>query len=238
MKQKNFRKGVATGWIVAIIAVVVAFGVFVGYTVSQKIASTDYDVAKYIAGNQHNGDIPDHIIGDKDAKVVIVEYADYQCPGCATMFPRLKKLLENYQPNEVALIYRSFLLSYHQNGTAAASAAEAAGLQGYWSEYATYLFANQSAWEYASADQRTDLFASYFEKLTEGKGNLEKFKEDMSSDAVSKKINFDNSLAKKVGVSATPSIYLDGEKIDFSGAKTEDDFLNLMKEKIAPKLGI
>lgn len=236
MKQKNFKKGIATGWIVAIIAIVAAFGAFVGYTVSQKTASTDYDTANYIAGNQYNGDIPDHIIGSKDAKVIIVEYADYQCPGCATMFPRLKKLLENYTEDQVALIYRSFLLSHHQNGTAAASAAEAAGLQGYWQEYATYLFANQSAWEYASADQRTDLFAGYFDKITEGQGDTEKFRTDMASKSVSDKINFDNGLAKKVGVSATPTIYIGNEKIDFSSAGTEEAFLTLMKGKIEDKL--
>ncbi|MBQ6394432.1 thioredoxin domain-containing protein [Candidatus Saccharibacteria bacterium] len=236
MKQKSFKKGVATGWVVAIVGVVAAFGAFVGYTISQKIASTDYDATHYIAGNQYNGDIPDHIIGSEAAKVLIVEYADYQCPGCATMFPRLKKLLENYSGDEVALIYRNFLLSYHQNGTAAASAAEAAGLQGYWQEYATYLFANQSAWEYASADQRTDLFAGYFDKVTEGKGDLAKFRQDMQSEAVSKKLSFDNNLAKKIDVSGTPSLYIDGEKIDLSGVKTEEDFLNFMKGKITDKL--
>lgn len=236
MKQKNFKKGIATGWIVAIIAIVAAFGVFVGYTVSQKTASTDFDTAHYITGNQYNGDISDHIIGSKDAKVIIVEYADYQCPGCATMFPRLKKLLENYSGDEVALIYRNFLLSYHQNGTAAASAAEAAALQGYWQDYATYLFANQSAWKYATADQRTDLFASYFDKVTEGSGDLDKFRTDMASKPISDKINFDNGLAKKVGVSATPTIYLNGDKIDFSSAGTEEAFLALMKGKIEDKL--
>ena len=58
----------------------------------------------------------------------------------------------------------------------------------------------------------------------------------MASDAVSKKINFDNGLAKKINVSATPSIYIGDEKIDFSGTSTDEAFIKLMQEKIDPKL--
>ena len=101
---------------------------------------------------------------------------------------------------KLAIVYRSFLLSYHQNGTAAASAAEAAGLQGYWKEYADKLFEEQSEWEYADTSERTELFNKYFKEVTNNKGDLDKFNQDIASEAVSKKISFDMGIGKRVDV--------------------------------------
>lgn len=134
--------------------------------------------------------------------------------------------------DKLGLVYRHFLLSYHQNATAAASAAEAAGLQGYWKEYADFLFANQSVWQYDSASTRINTFTSYFETVTDKKGDLEKFKKDLTSSEVKKKIEFDAGIAKKVEVSQTPTIIINGEKIDYSNHNSEEKFLSLLREKI------
>lgn len=222
--------------LVIIALIVLAFGGLITWTLVQKSASTNYDANSIIAGNEHNGNISDHVKGNPDAPVLIFEYADYQCPGCATMNPRINKLIDEYD-GKIGLVYRNFLLDYHQNGTAAASAAEAAGLQGYWKPYADYLFSNQSTWENASASQREELFTQFFNTITNNQGDTDKFKADMKSSAVRKKIDFDMGIAKKIDVSATPSLYLNGEKIDFSKAGTEDLFLKLMREKINPLLG-
>ena len=150
------------------------------------------------------------------------------------------------------MVYRSFLLSYHKNGTAAASAAEAAGLQGYWKEYADKLFAEQAEWEYASASERTALFNKYFEEVTEGAGDMDKFNEDLASEAVSKKISFDMGIAKRIDVGGTPAFYIDGQLIDWGNAgevivngktitwdsaRSGDDFVKLLKDIVAAKLG-
>lgn len=202
---------------------------------ANEVDYSKYDINSVIAGNEDNGGISDHIKGSVDAPVKLFEYADYQCPGCATTNPRLNKLVDEYN-GKVAVVYRNFLLSYHQNGTAAASAAEAAAIQGYWKPYADKLFANQSSWEYADVSDRTQIFIDYFEKVTDGKGDVEKFKSDMGSHEVKKKIDFDMGITKKLDVPGTPSIYLDGERIDFSEAGTEEKFLNLMRQKVDAKL--
>ena len=239
MKRNFSKSGFSKGSLVAIIAGVVALvGIFVLAFMNKKSSEVNYDQYDFntvIEGNKDNGDISDHIKGSADAPVKIFEYADYQCPGCATTNPRLNKLVEEYE-GKVAVVYRNFLLSYHQNGTAAASAAEAAAIQGYWKPYADKLFANQSSWEYADASDRTDIFVDYFEKVTEGKGDVAKFKQDMASSEVKKKIDFDMGIAKKIEVPGTPSLYLDGERIDFSGAGTEEKFLELMRKKVDEKL--
>jgi len=221
--------------------VAVFLGLIIWSLVAKKSEAIDYDkydFANYIEGTEDNGYIADHVKGDiEKAKVVIVEYADYQCPGCATSNPRINKLVEEYD-GDLAVIYRNYLLSYHQNGTAAASAAEAAALQGHWKDYADSLFSNQSTWEYASADERTDLFVDMFTEVTDGEGDVDKFKEDMGSDAVSKKISFDMGIGNRIEISGTPSFYLNGEKIDMTNVSTEDDFLEMMRELIDKNLKV
>ncbi|MBQ3306154.1 thioredoxin domain-containing protein [Candidatus Saccharibacteria bacterium] len=238
--KKNFsRSGFSKIAIVGIVLGAIALGAMIVLALNHKKA-TEVDYSKYnfneiIEGTEDNGNISDHIKGNADAPVKLFEYADYQCPGCATTNPRLNKLVEEYD-GKLAVVYRNFLLSYHQNGTAAASAAEAAALQGYWKPYADKLFANQSSWEYADASDRTAIFIDYFEKVTEGKGDVEKFKNDMGSANVKKKIDFDMGIGKKIDVPGTPAIYLDGEWIDFSNAGTEEKFYELLRKKIDAKL--
>ena len=195
----------------------------------------DYDESSIIGANSKNGCIADHVKGGKNAKVVIVEYADYQCPGCAMVNSWINALIKEYD-GEVALVYRSFLLSYHENARAAAKAAEAAGLQGYWKEYADFLFANQSEWEYLNASKLKKYLIDSFEEISDWEGDTKKFESDMESDEVSTKIDFDIKLGKKAKVSATPSFYLDGKALDWYEYSTKDLFMNFMRKKIDKKL--
>ena len=247
-------KGFSAISVIIIIAVVAVIGVGAFLVIDGNNKATDYtkyDFYSVIAPDEHNGNIGDHVKGDADAPVLIFEYADYQCPGCASVNPRVNKTIDQLG-GKLAVVYRSFLLSYHQNGTAAASAAEAAGLQGYWREYADKLFAKQAEWESASASERTELFNKYFEEVTDGKGDLEKFNKDIAGDQVSKKINFDMGIGKRMDIGGTPAFYVDGQLItwnkegslDINGktitwdsARNGDDFTKLMKEIVEAKLG-
>lgn len=176
----------------------------------QWIASLDR--SKYIDKEERNGNLGDNYEGNKDAKVLIVEYADYQCPGCATTFPYLSEIVEEYK-GKVGLIFRSFILSYHKNGTAAAHAANAAALQGYWQAYATILFKNQSEWEDLETGKRDTKFKSYFEEASKNQGNADQFLSDMNSEAVKKKVKSDMAVAKLVNITETPTIIINGEKL-------------------------
>ena len=179
---------------------------------------SDYDFYSIIEPDTHNGNIGDHIKGDKNAPVIIFEYADFQCPGCASINTRVNNAIKQAD-GKLAVVYRNYLLSYHQNGTAAASAAEAAGLQGYWKEYANKLFSEQAEWEYASPSERTTLFNKYFTEVTDGKGDLEKFNQNIASENVSKKISFDMGIGKRIDLPGTPSFFVDGQRIDYGNEK-------------------
>lgn len=251
--MKKFRGFSTVGAIIGV--AVVAFLAIATYFIidgNNKAADfSSYDFYSVIEPTKDNGNIGDHVKGSAEAPVMIFEYADYQCPGCASVNPRVNKAIEELD-GKLGVVYRSFLLSYHKNGTAAASAAEAAGLQGYWKEYADKLFAEQAEWEYASASERTALFNKYFEEVTEGAGDMDKFNEDLASEAVSKKISFDMGIAKRIDVGGTPAFYIDGQLIDWGNAgevivngktitwdsaRSGDDFVKLLKDIVAAKLG-
>ncbi|MBR2741413.1 thioredoxin domain-containing protein [Candidatus Saccharibacteria bacterium] len=248
-KMKGFS---VVGLIVGIVVVaLIAIGAYFVIDGNNKATDfSEYDFYSVIEANDNNGNIGDHVKGNPDAPVLIFEYADYQCPGCASINPRINKIVEQLN-GKLAVVYRSYLLSYHQNGTAAASAAEAAGLQGYWKPYADKLFAEQAEWEYASASERTEMFDKYFAEVTEGKGDIEKFHEDIASSAISKKISFDMGIAKRVDVQATPAFYIDGQwikwndaseinvngkTISWDSARNGDDFTKLIKDIVEAKL--
>ena len=120
-------------WAVFIVIVVAVIGGMVYMARQDKLDVSDVGkdkAAGVLAAEDRNGNIEEHVLGKKDAKVVIVEYGDYQCPGCSTAAPKAKAVAEKYKDN-VALIFRNFpIATIHPNARAAAAAAEAAGFQG------------------------------------------------------------------------------------------------------------
>ena len=205
-----------------------------GNAISSNLAYDNWikslDANKYIVADSRNGNMGDNYEGNKDAKVIISEYADYQCPFCSTVFPYLSDIVKEYD-GQVGLVFRSYILSYHQNGTAAASAANAAALQGYWEPYAKKLFKEQSNWESLSVTDRDNHFREYFVEVTEGKGDTEKFLKDMNSDAVKQKIKTDMAISKRLGVNETPTIYINGKTFELPSAK-EKEFKEKLREVI------
>ncbi len=76
-----------------------------------------------------------YTLGSADAKIKLVEYADFQCPACAafsSVFPQVyKDINSKYGSSTLSLTYKYFpLVSIHRNAILAAHSAEAARLQG------------------------------------------------------------------------------------------------------------
>lgn len=249
-KLKGFSiAGIVVGVLTVALLVIATIAIINGNNESTDFKK--YDFYSVIPATKDNGNIGDHVKGSEDAAVLLFEYADYQCPACASMNERMNKIIEKMD-GKVAIVYRNFLLSYHKNGTAAASAVEAAGLQGYWKEYADKMFKNQTEWESSEPSERTAIFDKYFEEVTEGKGDMEKFHADITSEEVSKKINFDMGIGKRINVSATPAFYVDGQYINSSeagslvingkeitwdSARSGDKYEQLIKDIVEAKTG-
>src|SRR5262249_19545029 len=84
----------------------------------------------------------DHIREVTGASVTVIEYSDFQCPYCAEIHQSLKKLAE---ASEIKWVYRNLpLTSIHPHALQAAQAAECAGQQDRFWEYADALFESQA----------------------------------------------------------------------------------------------
>lgn len=208
--EENMNK---YGWIIFSVAVVALLG---GLIIWTRSTNPTADVSKIdhnaiLAASVESGNIADHVDGKADSKVILVEYGDYQCPSCGSAYPNVKTLMDEYG-DRIALVFRNFpLTSIHPNAKVAAAAAEAAGLQGKYWEMHDLLYQNQSAWETLAIDKRTDAFVSF---ATELQLDTAKFTTDLSNADVNKKISFDMALGKANSASATPTFYLNSEKLD------------------------
>jgi protein-disulfide isomerase len=151
----------------------------------------------------------ENIKGNPEATITVVEYSDFQCPACRTYYALTKQLTEDVG-DEIKLIYRHFPLEKsHPQARLAATAAEAAALQGKFWEMHDLLFENQLAW--SNNDQAEDIFISYAQELGL---NTEWFVNDLKSSKVKKKIQSDINNGNLDEVNSTPSFFVNGQKIN------------------------
>ena len=201
------------GWIIFSAVVVLILG---GLIVWTRMANPPIDLSgvennSVIAASEQNGNIGDHVTGKTDSNIRLVEFGDFQCPSCGGAAPNVNTLMDEYG-DRVALVFRNFpLTTIHPNARAASATAEAAGLQGKYWEMHDLLYERQGDWSNQDATKRTETFNQYAEEVGL---DIEKFKTDVASANVGKKISFDQALGKREGVSATPTFYLNGEKLD------------------------
>lgn len=207
-----------TTWIVFIALCVGLLGGLVFISRGEKLNVDNVDLQQIQQAASDNGNIGDHLFGSAEPVVTIIEYGDYQCPGCANAAPTLREATENYQDQGVRLVFRNFpLTAIHPNARAAAAAAEAAGLQDKFWEMHDLVYSQQSTWSNLDSAARTDTFVSFADSLGL---DTEQFKTDMTSEAVTKKIDFDTALARKAGAQGTPAIYVNGDLV--SDKRVED----------------
>ncbi len=152
----------------------------------------------------------DHVKGNPDASIVIMEYSDFQCPACKAYFPIIKQLMSEYS-DDIAFVYRHYpLTSIHANAEPAARAAEAASIQGKFWEMHDKLFENQSEWSELSTKLAEDKFAEYAEAIGL---DIDKFKTDLDSKDTKERVRSDSQSALRAGLNSTPTFFIDGEKI-------------------------
>ncbi len=146
--------------------------------------------------------------GNPDAKVVLVEYSDFQCPTCARFGPVVNRIMEEYG-DQVLFVYRYFpLQNIHQNAFDSAHAAEAAGKQGAFFQMANVLFAKQSEW--GTLPNPKEAFTSYAQSLGL---NTDQFIADYTSPETAARVNADHRSAIAANLSGTPSFFLNGTAI-------------------------
>jgi protein-disulfide isomerase len=160
--------------------------------------------------------------GPKNAKVQIVEFSDFQCPFCSRVTPTLDQVTKEYG-DQVSISFKHMPLAFHSKAPEAHAAAQAAHLQGNFWEMHDLIFADQRA---LSRDK-------YIEYATQLNLDVEKFEKDMDSKAVKDQIEADKKQAAKLGVTGTPSLYINGRFL--SGAQPFSSFKRLIDEQLGKK---
>lgn len=215
-------------WAVFGIIVLALVGGMVYLSMSNRLNVSDItndSAMKILGAEARNGDIGEHTLGNENAKVVLIEYADYQCPGCGTTAPTVKSLTEKYR-DSMLLIFRNYpITTSHPNARVAAATAEAAGLQGKFWEMHSLLFEKQSEWSNASVNDRLGIFLSYGDQLGLNREQLEK---DIASENIKRKIDFDTAIGRVQNITGTPTFFLNGKSLNAN--ELETGITNALKE--------
>lgn len=144
----------------------------------------------------------DHIQGNPNAPIELLEYGDYQCPFCWKAYP-LVKHLKMELGERVKFIFRNFPLNkVHPHAKIAAMASEAAALQGRYWEMHDLLFQNHKQLNYNS-------LLGYAELL---ELDMPRFETDMGSMTLEEKIETQFLSGIRSGVNATPTFFINGER--------------------------
>ncbi len=148
----------------------------------------------------------DHIRGDKNAKLALIEYSDIECPFCKRFHPTLKQMLDEYK-GKVMWVYRDFPLGFHANAQKEAEATECAGELGgedmYW-KYLDTLFERTTS---NGTGFALDALVPLAKELGLNEG---KFRSCLDSGKYLKQIQEEIQGGSRAGVTGTPgSILLD-----------------------------
>ncbi len=142
----------------------------------------------------------DRIKGNKNAKITLVEYSDFECPFCKTFHPTTQQVLKDYG-DKVKLVYRDYPLSFHQNAQKEAEAGWCVNELG----------GNDAFWKYVDAIfERTTSNGTGFalDKLgplaAELGVNQSKFQSCLDSGKYTKKVQDQQAAGTAEGVSGTP----------------------------------
>ena len=169
----------------------------------------------------------DHIIGDKNAELVIVEYSDTECPFCKTFHKTMKEVVQNYD-GKVAWVYRHFPIA--QLHSKASKEAEA-------TECAAELGGNQAFWKYLdkifeTTNSNNSLDPNELPKIATAIGlDGNAFNACLSSSRYAELVKKSVEEAIKAGALGTPYSVIvtrDGQKILINGAEP----LTMVKAKI------
>lgn len=157
-------------------------------------------------GTAPPGATPAHFKGSEGAPVIVEEFADFQCPTCAVVHPRMNEINSRFG-SRIKFVFRNYpLTTIHRNSYDAAIAAEAAGFQNKFWEMQNLIFQNQTQW--SSAAQPRPIFEEYATRIGL---DLEKFKNDMLGFATKGRVDEDMRRARALNITSTPTILVNGK---------------------------
>lgn len=148
--------------------------------------------------------------GKPDAPVTVVEYGDFQCPGCGFFSTTMEQSIDQdyVETGKIRFIYHDYPLPQHPNAVPAAEAARCAGDQNAFWPMHNLLFANQAQWE--NLPQPQQQFATYAEQL---KLNRATFEQCVSSGKHHAEILKAAQEGAQANINQTPTFVIDGKQV-------------------------
>ena len=141
--------------------------------------------------------------GNARAPITIVVFSDFQCPFCARVVPTLDEVQRAYG-EKVRIVWKHQPLPFHPNAVPAAEAAEAAREQGKFWQMHDRLFGAQR-----------ELSPDTYERLAREIGlDVRRFQESVRSGKARSRIQEDQRLASRIGAEATPTLFVNGERVE------------------------
>lgn len=176
--------------------------------------------------NVDSGHFP--AVGKKDAKVTIVEFADFRCPFCEKFFTDTEsQIIKDYVDTGKAKFYFRQFAFLGDASVVAANAAECANDQGKFWQYHDYLYKNQPS------ESDTSMYNT--DTLTQSAANLginaDQFRTCLSSKKFDSRVSKDMSDGQAAGVSGTPTIFVNGVAV--VGAQPYSVFKTLIDQQLA-----
>jgi protein-disulfide isomerase len=163
------------------------------------------------------------VLGNRNAKVVIYEHSDFQCPYCSRGNSIMKEVLQAYG-DKVAIVFRHLPLDFHPEARPAALASTCAHQEGKFAEYKDLLFSYQK-----------ELSAENYVKWAKEIGLDEaKFKACYESPKTAEIVDRSIGFSEQVGASSTPTYFI-GSKIQgkkVPGAQPFSEFKKLIDAEL------
>ena len=168
----------------------------------------------------------DWVDGPDDAVITLTVYDQFDCPGCK-YFETQVPLLEEVYGDDFRLVFRHFF--FHENADLPARAAEAAGQQGKFFEVKKFIFEDIENWYGKTGSD----FESWLKDIAmKFDLDADQLIDDYNSDAIIQKVAQDNEAARQIGISVTPTVYVNG----WQYVSTDNTVPGL--EKLAPSFEI
>lgn len=230
-KNKNNKKNQVksssstfTFWVVGLVAVFILAFIFLGNHSKQqeKTKSTEIDYS-----NQP-------FLGEKSAPVSIIEFGDYKCPNCKNfdkdVVPIIQKELVDTGKAKLYFMNDSFInVDSTRSAKFAESVFQELGNETFW-KFHDLLFEKQPEdTKYEKVDVFTEDFLVDTLKEVASDSDVDKVVKNFQDKKSDKAWDKDMDYAKKLGVTGTPTVFVNGEKFE---GQTIDD-LKEMVEKAA-----
>jgi protein-disulfide isomerase len=192
--------------LIAIAVAVVLLIVGIDYALSQRAATPESPEGGQLQTVRTDSHVLDE--GGADA-VTVVEFLDFECEACAAFYPIVEDLRASFE-GDITYVVRYFPLPGHVNSTQAALAAEAAAQQDRFEDMYHALFETQTEW--AHSDVETP---AAFRRIAEDLGlDMAAYDAAIADPATLQRVQADKTDGEKLGVSSTPSFFIDGAPVE------------------------